>query len=143
MAFLASLRAAYSDVTSRASQLKQLATDAKAQMAAGNTTADRIKGILLTCIAAKAANVATAALPNIANYAVTQEGAGYDVATAWSAMNTAIDAVITQILSDMPASGGFILAETWSATGITVRSFTPANTATLQSKLGDLIASIN
>lgn len=143
MAFLATLRAAYADATNRASQLKQLATDAASQMAAGNTSADRIKGILLTCVAVKSANLVTAALPNIATYAVQQEGAGYDVASAWSAMNDAIDAVVTQILSDMPASGGFILAETWSANGIAVRNFTPSNTAALQTKLAALVATIN
>lgn len=144
MAFQASLRAAYADATSRASQLKKLAQDTNVSLAAGNVSANVIKQMLQYCIDVKAANATTAAISGIAAYAKAQEGdANYDVAGAWTAMSNAIDAVVTQILSDVPASGGYRLVETWNSSGVSVRTFTPAQTANLQSRLTDLIATIN
>jgi hypothetical protein len=145
MAFLASLRAAYADATSRASQLKKLAQDTNTQLAAGNTSANVIKQILEYCQQAKAANQATAAMTGIVAHARAQEGdVNYDVAAQWTAMNAAIDAVITQVLADVPTgAGGFRLVETWTAGGVSVRTFTPAQTATLRARLADLIATID
>ena len=144
MAFLASLRDAYTDVTSRAKRLKKFAEDSKAQMLAGPVSANLIKQILEICIQTKAANQATAVLPNIVTYAEVQEGAGYDVSAAWTAMNSAIDGVGAQVLSDVPTgTGSFRLVETWTASGVVVRTFTTAQTANLRNTLDTLIASID
>lgn len=145
MPFRASLRAAYADAVGRASQLKKLAQDTNAALAAGNVSANVIKQVLQYCLDVKAANAVTAGLAGIADYAKAQEGdAAYDVAAAWSAMGAAIDAVVAQILGDVPAgTGGYRLTELWASSGVSVRTFTPAQTANLQAKLTDLTATID
>lgn len=112
-------------------------------MAAGNVSANDVKQILQYCVQVKANNAATAAISGMDTYAVTQEGAGYDVVMAWNNMNAAIDAVISWIVTNIPQSGGFVTLEQWTTGGVTVQSFTPAQTAGLRTVLNSLIATID
>ena len=143
MPFLATRRNAYASAVSQAAQLKSLAQNEVTAMAAGNVSANEVRQILQYCIQVKATNTATAAISGIAAYATQQEGGAYDVATAWANMNSAIDAVINWIVTNIPQSGGFVVLEQWTANGVTVQSFTPAQTAGLRTVLNSLIATID
>lgn len=145
MAFRATRKETYNNTASRAAQLKKLAQDAKQQMLAGPVSANLLKEILLLCIQAKTENQAAAAVGGMASYVQAQEGdPAYDVAAAWSAMNSAIDAVRDRVLTLAPTgTGGFVLVETWSASGISVRTVTTAQTANLRNDLDSLIATID
>jgi len=99
----------------------------------------------LDLINAKAQLTAAAGTAGIVDYAKAQTGnASLNIVTEWQAMMDAIDAVGAQILSDVPTgAGGFRLVESWTASGISVRQFTTAQTASLRTALSALIATID
>lgn len=143
MAFRSDKKATYDSITNRISALKSYLADSIAQMAAGNVSGNLIKEVLLTLIQAKTEMTAAASVPGIGDYAKAQEGdLLYDVAAEFSTLSTAIDTAGGWILTNMPASGGYIQLEEWDASGVTVRTFAPAATAGLRTNLQVIVDAI-
>lgn len=144
MAFRAELATAYASVRSRATQAKKLASDSKALMLAGPVSGNVIRQLLDALIAAKAELQTAAGVTGIVAYAKAQEGdPDYDVATQFTALVDACTGVISWIIANIPASGGYVQMETWSASGVSVRTFSTAQTAGLRTQLDTIIAAVN
>lgn len=139
------LAKAFSAVQAEASNLKNYATAAASAMAAGNVSANSVRDLYQRCCTDKAMFTAAAALPGMQQYAKDQfSDQTYDVGAAFTAMQSAIQAVIDWISANYPKdANGFLLTEQFSASGFTVRSFTPAQTAGLQTVLTSLANSIS
>lgn len=143
MAFRAIKADSYNDIRNSAANLKRLATDSKNLMAAGNVSANVIRQLLDSFIAGKAKLQAASSVPGIADYAQAQEGDGaYDVQAEFTTMVNACTGVIDWIVTNIPASGGYVQLEQWSSSGVTVRTFTPAQTANLRTALDTFITTI-
>lgn len=147
MAFRAVKADTYNQVRSLANQLKNLATSSRDLMAAGNVSANVIRQLLDNFISGKTYLTASAAVSGMVEYAKTQEGdPNYDVAAEFTAMINACTGVINWITSNIPTgtANGFtgVLLEQWSASGVTVRSFTTAQTAGLRTALDTFIATV-
>jgi hypothetical protein len=143
MAFRAERPTVYANVRSRATQLKRLASDASTQMAAGNVSGNLVRQILDGCITAKSEFAAAAQVQGLADYAQAQEGdPNYNVAAEFNAMTGAIDNVLAWIIANVPTNGGYVLMEQWSVSGVTTRSFTPAQTAGLRMVLDAFAATV-
>ena len=144
MAFRATKPTAYTTAKSTAAQAKQLAQQSRDAMAAGTVSGNVIRQLLDRLLIAKTTFQSVAAVPGIAAYAQAQEGDGaYDVAAEFTAMTDAIDDVGAWILANVPTSGGYVQMEQWSASGVSVRQFTTAQTAGLRTQLDALIATID
>lgn len=147
MAFrVGGLGKAYQKVQVEAINLRIYAVGAQAQLAAGNVSANAVITTLTRMTGAIAVFDSVSAIPGLAAYAQNEENDGtYDVALEFVAMR--IEAIGTRdwILTNFPtAVSGEIIKDTLESDGsITVRQFTPAETAGLQSALGLLIATIN
>jgi hypothetical protein len=137
----------YADIQRKATSLQSLASAAKITLAAANTSGNEIKQLLELFIRCKSDLQTAAAVPGIATYAQTQEGdGGYNVAAEFTAMINACTGVINTITGLIPTavSGGqsYVAVEQWTAAGITVRSFTPAQTLGLRNALDTFIATV-
>lgn len=144
MAFRAVKADTYAAIRSRATQLKKLATDSKAVMLAGPVSASAIRQLLDLFIQGKAELQAAGAVPGMADFAKAQEGdAAYDVAAEFTAMVNACTGVIDWIVANVPASGGYVQTEQWSASGVTLRTFSTASTAGLRTTLDTFIATVS
>jgi hypothetical protein len=141
--FRATLRTVYASVTSRSAQLKKQCQDASTQMAAGNVSGNLVRQILDGCITAKAEFAAAAQVQGLAEYAQAQEGdPNYDVVAAFTDMSAAIDTILTTIIALIPTSGGYVLMETWTTSGVTTRIVTPAQSANLRTALDAFVATV-
>lgn len=144
MAFRAELATAYASVRSRATQAKKLASDSKALMLAGPVSGNVIRQLLDALITAKAELQTAAAVNGIVAYAQSQEGdPEYDVAAQFTTLVDACTGVISWIVANIPTSGGYVQMETWSASGVSVRTFSTAQTAGLRTQLDTIIAAVN
>ena len=147
MAFrVGGLGAAYATVQNEARNLRRFAVTAQANLAAGNISANAVISVLTHMTGSIAVFDLISAIPGLAAYAQNEENdGGYDVAAEFTAMR--IEAIGTRdwILTNFPtAASGEIIKDTLQSDGsITVRQFTPAETAGLQSALGLLISTIN
>jgi hypothetical protein len=113
-------------------------------MAGGSVSANAIRQLLEAFVAAKAQMQAAASVGGIAAYARAQEGDdNYDVAAEFTAMMAACTAVIDWIVANIPANGGYVQLEQWSASGVTVRVFTTTQTAGLRARLDAFIATVS
>lgn len=94
---------------------------------------------------AKAAFQTYSAVPGIQAYAQSQLNDNtVDIGTAFTTMMSAIDGVINWIVTNFPASGGFLQADTMLASGRqSARVFSAAATAGLRTALATLIAAID
>lgn len=143
MAFRAVKADTYAAIRSRATQLKKLAADSKAVMLAGPVSASAIRQLLDLFIQGKAELQAAGAVPGMADFAKAQEGdTNYDVAAEFTAMVNACNGVINWIVANMPTNSGYVLAEQWSSSGVTVRTFSTAETAGLRTTLETFIATV-
>lgn len=144
MAFRAVKADTYNAIRSRATQLKKLATDSKALMLAGPVSASAVRQLLDLFIQGKAELNTAAAVSGIVDYAKAQEGdEAYDVAAEFTAMVSAAEGVINWIVANMPTNSGYVLAEQWSASGVSVRTFSTAETAGLRTTLDTFIATVS
>lgn len=135
---------AYLIARTTAAELKTLCQQTRDAAAAGPISGSVVRQLLDRLIAGKATFASVAAVPGIATYAEAQEGdPTYDVAAEFNAMTAAIDDAITWILAAVPVSGGFVLMEQWTAGGVSVRTFSTAQTAGLRAELDALIATID
>ncbi len=147
MAFrVGGLGRAYQKVQIEAINLRAFAVQAQANLAAGNISANSVISVLTRMTGSIAVFDSVSSIPGLVAYAQNEENdGGYDVVAEFSAMR--IEAIGTRdwILTNFPtAASGEIIKDTLENDGsITVRQFTPAETAGLQSALGLLIATIN
>lgn len=128
-----------------ARSLKSLAQDTRALMAAGNTSANLTLQMLDTLVRARGILQAAKNTPGIGAYAQAQyDNVGIDIAAEFTAMVAAIDAAGAQIMSSFPKdAAGYLLQQQFAVDGtLSVRTFTPAQTATLRARLDDLVATI-
>lgn len=148
MAFIAStdcLAKAFTAVQAEALYLKNYATAQAAAMAAGSVSANSCREIYLKCVSDKSMFSTAAALPGMQQYVKDQfNNQTYDVGTQFTNMQTAIQAVIDWISNNYPKdTNGYLLTEQFAASGFTVRTFTSAQTAGLQTVLTNLANSIS
>lgn len=143
MAFRAELATVYASVRSRATQLKKQASEASAAMLAGNVSGNLVRQILDGCVTAKNEFAAAAQVNGLAAYAQNAEGdSEYNVAAEFTAMTGAIDNILTTIIALIPTSGGYVLMEQWSTSGVTTRVVTPAQSANLRTALDAFVATV-
>lgn len=149
MGFLIStqtLSQAWEDAQTIARQLKAGAQALQAEAVAGAVVGSRILHFEREVRSYRDRLSALAALPGIAAYVATLPNtpAGYDVSARFAAMQTEIEATITWVRTNFPASGGYLQERTWGADGPVERTFTPAalSAAGLGAQLDALIAAI-
>lgn len=145
MSFRATKANAYDEAKSTAASVKRLCTDTKAAALAGPISANVIRQLLDKLISAKAKFAEITAIPGIAAYAEAQEGdSAYDVSAEFTAMTSEVDGILNWVIANIPTgTGGFVLTETWSTSGVSVRTFSTAQTAGLRTELDALIATID
>ena len=147
MAFrVGGLGRAYQKVQVEAINLRGFAVAAQAQLAAGNVSANAVINVLTRITGAIAVFDSVSAIPGLAAYAQNEENdGGYNVTAEFTAMRTEAIGTRDWILTNFPtAPSGEIIKDTLEPDGsITVKQFTPAETAGLQSALGLLIATVN
>ncbi|MBK8909225.1 MAG: hypothetical protein IPM60_15495 [Rhodospirillales bacterium] len=147
MAYPASTQAladALASVDRTALRLKQFAQDAKALMAAQNVSGNQLLQIMSEMKSALETWATARAIPGIAAYVRDQKGdQALDLVAEVGAMITAAEQVRDAIIAGFPAHDGYILKDQLGTDGaITVRQFTPAQTAGLRGHLDALIATI-
>lgn len=111
--------------------------------AAGSVSANLLIEYYLRLVQEKAANTAAAAVDGIGQWAQDMDGGvGYDVAAEFTAVNTAIDNTRNWISTNFPSSGGYIQKDQLTVDGVTVRSFSSAQTAGFRTVLDALLATM-
>lgn len=132
------------DVDRRAMSVKEYATRYRTQMAAGDVLATVIVDLFIRLKSDKAAFVTAASTSGLGVYAQAQKNdQNLNIGNEFTAMNAAIDGVTTWIETNFPKdANGYLLRETWSASGPVDRAFSSANTAGLRTVLATLIATI-
>ena len=145
MAIKAQLGDIYRQAQQEIRTFRIVLTNYRAQLASGPTSANVIKEILETCARLKTRFTALAATVGIGPYAKAQEDNPlYDIVAETTAVNNALTALITEITTAVPTgTGGFVLVETWGATGVSVRTFTAPQTAAIRTKIDDVLAVID
>lgn len=147
MAFPAStlrLSQALDQVVGTMSNTKSYATARRAAMVAGNVPANDVLDIWEHLASVKTRLQTLGAINGIAAYAQGQfADENLNLATEFNAVIAAIDAVRAHVQSVFPASEGWLLARSFGSGVFTERKFSPAQTATLQTLLATLAATIN
>jgi len=129
---------------SLAFELKTFCEQLILTLQAGDVSATVLENLLLRLIDADGQLSDVATVAGIVSYARAQEGdESYDVAAEFAATRAAITAAASWVLSAIPKSGGYALVAQWTATGISYRQFSSAQTATLVTLLDDIVASID
>jgi hypothetical protein len=133
------------DVQTEARSLKQYVTDVRAQCAAGPVSANLIVELYLRLVQANTRFTAAAAVTGLGQYAKDQfSNQALDVVAEFTAMSTAVVACGTWIINNMPKdAGGYLLKDQLTPAGVSVRSFTSAETAGLRTQLDALLATVN
>lgn len=124
---------------------KVWAANRKATMAAGNVTADYVVDVHRHAVNADGRLAALAATPGIVQYAKDQYGnQGYDIAADFTSLRNALqalrDGIETAIPKDNPTP--WLLTHQFTANVLTPRSFTPSQTASLQSLLQAVVDTV-
>lgn len=84
------------------------------------------------------------AIPGIAAYAQAQINSSIDIIAEFNSLKGAIASVVSWVVANFPQSGGFLLASSINAQGITTdRQFTPATLTNFIAALDGLIAVID
>ena len=136
---------AYQKAQNESIRVKAFATQANAALAAGNVSANAVIQIMTNLKSTIEVWDSVSSLSGIAQFAKDQESdQAYDVVAEFTAMRAEAVAARDWVITNFPTSaGGFIEKDTLQVDGsITVRTFTPAQTAGLQTALADLIAAI-
>jgi hypothetical protein len=137
---------AYSKAQSEAIRLKSYASQASASLAAATTSGNAVIQIMTTLKSSIEVFDSVSSLPGIAAYAQDDENdPAYDVVAEFTAMRNAAVSARDWIINNFPVSnpGGFLEKDTVAADGsITVRQFTPGQTAGLQTELTALANTI-
>lgn len=125
--------------------LKAYAADQKAKLAASSISANSIIEMMVNFQKSIDGWDAVASTPGLADYAKAQySSATLDIVAEYQAMRSAAVAVVTWVQSNFPKdASGYLLKDQFDASaGLAVRSFTPAQTAGLQTALTSFIASV-
>ena len=139
------LAKAYSKAQNESIRVKAFATQARNALIAGNISANAVIQIMSNLKSTIEVWDSVSSLSGIAAYARDQEDdQTYNVVAEFLAMRNGAVAVRDWVITNFPKSaGGFIEKDTLESDGaISVRVFTPAQTAGLQTALADLIAAI-
>lgn len=139
------LAKAYQRGQNEAIRIKGFATQASVALAVAPNSANAIIQVMTMAKSSIEVFDDVATTPGLAQYARDQEDdPAYDVVAEFVAMRGAAIAVRDWVITNFPTSaGGFIEKDTLTADGsITVRQFTPAQTAGLQAALDALVAAI-
>lgn len=141
-----SLAEAWADARAAAANVKSRAQQASSLSAAGTLTGDAALSLSTFLADSKVQLQRDAAVSGIAAYAQSQVGdPALNVATEFSNLLAALDAVVAWVVANFPKDGtGRLLHQTLSAAGRpTSAPFTAAQTAGLRTALDSLIAAIN
>ena len=123
--------------------MKRQAQEDRARMAAGPVPASLVLDMEPRLRDTKASLQQVAAIPGIAEYAQQQaNNPALNVATEFTAMLNALDNVVAWIRTNYPVHNGYLLSQTFGATGRQDRTFSAAETAGLRTVLDALIASV-
>lgn len=144
MAVLAVLPEAFTRFNGLAVRAKNEAAAASSTLT-GTVGYTYVKTLLGRLLALKAELAALAAIPGIGDYAQRQVDDAYDVATAFAAMSSAVDAAAGWIVTNLPKDGSNrLLGETINlGTGaISDVTFGAASTAPLRALLDTLAATV-
>ena len=125
-------------------RLKAFAVSINNQMAAVNVDADYVINIRQRCLRDKATLQSLASTPGLVQYAKDQKNdQAYDIGAAYTSVVTAIDNLAAGIVSAFPKDGSnYLLERQFSATGVTIREFTPAQTSGLRTLVSAISAAI-
>lgn len=137
---------AYAEAQVEAIRLRGFASAFQAQLAAGDVSANAVITALGRMVSSIDVFDRIRVTPGIAAYAQNEENdPTYDVVAEFTAMRTEAVGSRDWILTNFPtAPTGEIIKDTLETDGnITVRQFTPVETAGLQTALGLLVAQIN
>lgn len=134
---------AFSAIRSNAASWKAQAQNANISLAAGNVDSNFIYRMLDQLGSVVSALTAWKAVSGLDTYA-TGEGYTGTMTTDCNSTISAAQACISWVVANFPSSGGFLQAFSLNADGSrTARTFTPANTAGLQTNLTAFIATIS
>jgi hypothetical protein len=135
---------AYTKAQNEAIRVKAFATQARNALIAGTVSANAVMQIMTNMKSSIEVWDSVSSLAGIGAYADNEENdPAYDVAAEFTSMRAEAVTVRDWVITNFPASGGFIQKDTLEVDGaITVRQFTPAQTTGLQTALADLIAAI-
>lgn len=138
------LAKAYNRAQNEALRVKSFATSANNALAAGAVSANAVIQIMSSMKSSIEVWDTVSALPGLVQYARDQEDdQTYDVVAEFLAMKAAAEAVRDWVINNFPTAAGFIQKDTLELDGaITVRQFTPAQTAGLQTTLATLAAAV-
>jgi hypothetical protein len=136
---------AYAGVKTRLRAFRQYTTDVRAACAAGTVSGNLIKEYFVRLLSERAANVTAAAVPGLGAFAQEYDGgAGYNVATEFASLNTALDDARDWMIANVPtAAQGEVRMETWSASGVAVRTFSTAQTAGFRTTLDGVLSAMS
>lgn len=138
------LEEVYRDIRNQARDIKSRSQSLRSQSASGPVGSvliiewyERVRGN-------RAAMAALASTPGLSTYAQTESNNGsYNVSTEYTAMVNAIDACLTWVTTNFPASGGYLQTHSFVSGAYTPRTFSTADLATFRTVLDSLIATIN
>lgn len=132
------------DIDRRAINVKGYCQRTRDQAAAGNIPSATILDVLVRLIQDRTALQSAASTPGIADFARDQkDNQALDVVAEFTAMVAAISGAIEWVTTNFPKDGGgFLLAQTFGATGPIDRQFTPAQTAGFRTQLDAVIGTI-
>lgn len=134
----------YDEVCRTAAEIKDACARTATAMAAANTPATTVFDLLIRAKQTIARFNTLKSTPGLAEYAKAQnDDPTYEVGAEFAAMLVALTLLASQIESDFPKDGnGFLLAQTFGASGPVDRAFTPAQTAAIRNRLNAVVASI-
>jgi len=134
---------AYAIVKRAAVQLKINLQGFNTTMQAGNINYEFLQGVYMTLKRADDQFDNLKTTPGLAAYAADQENdQTYDVAAEFNAMQSAINAAINWLNSNIPTSVTAKTPDTWDGGVIIANEFTPAQTAGLRTQLTNVINAI-
>lgn len=139
MSITVTKKAAYDRFVALGDSLKTYLTDLKADMEAGPVSGNALSQLLERMIADKDAMTEAAAVTGIAAY----------VASAESTTSGAVSQGFTDFMDSLDACGLYLINNittdnwvTYSASGVSTKTFSTAATATLRTKIQDVIDEI-
>lgn len=137
------LESAWAGARSSATKVKQMASALKSASLAGPVPAQQILDFLSQLATQYDRLTVCAAVPGIGAYAASQVP-GFDSATEFSAVLSAITLVRDWMIANFPTSGVYLLQRQFDSSGRTTdRTFSTAALAGLRTQLDTLLAAID
>lgn len=139
-----SLDDVYRSILVQARDIKSRTQSIRAQSAAGAISSEIIIEWYLRVQGDRSSIVSLVSTPGLPEYAQLQSNSeSYDVSAEYTAMLAQIDASLTWVVNNFPASGGFTQSHSFVSGVYTARTFSTASLATFRTVLDALIATIN